>query len=56
MVCFCLVVFVIDFLIFLINFGLSVDVGLFKRRILGFMVNVCVKVICCFCLFDKCFG
>lgn len=34
-------------------FGLSVLNGLFSRRILGFLINVCVIVRCCCMLLDN---
>lgn len=41
------------FLIFLVEIGLSVFVGLFNKMILGFIVKICVIYICCCCLLDK---
>lgn len=43
-------------LILVLDFEFSVLVGLFVSRICGWLISVCVIVMCCFCLFDNWLG
>lgn len=45
--------FVINFFIFVFEIGFSVEVGLFSRRMVGFIVSVFVIYKCCCWLFDN---
>lgn len=55
-VIFFLVSFFIICNIFLISLGFKVEVGLLNSIILGFIVRVCVMVMCCFWLFERRWG
>lgn len=47
------VVFWINWVIWLVVFGLSFEVGLLYVNVIGWDVNVWVIVSCCFCLFER---